>query len=457
MTPHRSLRFQMITALILGLLLSHVIGFFLYTSERRDLVSTTEAFDVAERAYSVVLLLRNFPEDLRGDVLNAADSRAFRVWSSAAPALPAAEPSGEEERVLSYFRALSPRLAPREIRIAISRTLPAGVVPPQRIELPGQPAGGSVETAAELVTMSIDHPGGYWLNFVGAIPKTASIWPSLFGGYLISVVFGAAFISFWLVRRATKPLEDLASAAERLGRDLQTDPLDESAANEIGQAARAFNRMQERLARLVHNRTELLAAISHDLRTPITQLKLRAETLDSPSEREKYIAALEEMDLIIATFLDFARSSFGSEERSRIDLGALVESICNDMADGGAAVTFSGGAAVHFECKRLALKRGVRNLIDNAVKYAGGAEVSADRRGGDIVITIKDRGPGIAEGDVEEMLMPFRRGDPSRSRLTGGIGLGLSIAQAVAHDHGGHIVLRNRAAGGLCAEMMLPA
>jgi signal transduction histidine kinase len=420
-------------------------------------VSTTEAFDVAERAYGVVVLLRNFPEDLRGSVLNASDTRAFRVWSSAAPILPVTELSGDEERVLTYFRTLAPRLGERDIRISISRTLPAGITPPQRTELPGAPAGGSIETAAEVVTITVDHPDGYWLNFVGAIPKAVALWPSLFGGYLISVVFGVAFIAFWLVRRATRPLEDFASAAERLGKDLQTEPLDESAPNEVAQAARAFNQMQERLARLVRNRTELLAAVSHDLRTPITQLKLRAETIDNIAERDKYLAALEEMELIIATFLDYARSSFGNEERSRIDLASLVESICSDMTDGGADVSFAGGDPIQLDCKRLALKRGVSNLIDNAVKYAGGARVTAERRDGDIVIGIEDTGPGIAESDLDEVLMPFRRGDPSRSRLTGGIGLGLSIAQAVAHDHGGRIVLANRSKGGLRAEMILPA
>jgi signal transduction histidine kinase len=215
--------------------------------------------------------------------------------------------------------------------------------------------------------------------------------------------------------------------------------------------------MQERLARLVRNRTEILADESHDLRTPITQLKLRAETIDNIAERDKYLAALEEMELIIATFLDYARSSFGNEERSRIDLASLVESICSDMTDGGADVSFAGGDPIQLDCKRLALKRGVSNLIDNAVKYAGGARVTAERRDGDIVIGIEDTGPGIAESDLDEVLMPFRRGDPSRSRLTGGIGLGLSIAQAVAHDHGGRIVLANRSKGGLRAEMILPA
>ncbi len=199
MSPRRSLRFQMITVLIVGLLLSHAIGFFLYANERHDIVSTTEAFDVAERAYGVVVLLRNLPEDQRADVLKAADARTFRVWSSERPILAARRLSGDEEKVVEYFRTLAPRLADREVRIAISPTLPAGVTPPERPMRPTAPVVGSIESAAEVVTVSLHYPDGYWLNFIGAIPKTVDVWPSLFGGYLISVVFGVAFIAFWLV------------------------------------------------------------------------------------------------------------------------------------------------------------------------------------------------------------------------------------------------------------------
>jgi len=455
-SPARSLRFQMITVLILGLLLSHAIGFLLYTNDRRSVISTTEAFSIAERAAGVFTLLRNLPEAWRSDVLNASDTRNFRVWSTEEPALAENELDSDEEEVLAYLRALTPRLASSEMRVAVTPFLPGGVTPPQRLELPGAPAGGSVETAAELVTISVDHPDGFWLNFIGVIPKPAAVWPSLLGGYLLSVVFGVAIIAFWLVHNATQPLEDFARAAERLGKDIQTEPLNESAPTEVAKAAHAFNIMQERIARLVRDRTELLAAISHDLRTPITQLKLRAEMIENTEEREKFIEALEEMELITATFLDYARSAFGKEDRSRIELGSLVESICSDMADVGAAVVYEEGEPIHCECKRIALKRGVGNLIENAVKHGGGAKVAALRRDGEIVVRIEDNGPGIPDGDLEEVLMPFRRGDPSRSRRTGGVGLGLSIAQAVAHDHGGRIVLANRAGGGLRAELILP-
>lgn len=452
----RSLRGQMISVLILGLLLSHGAGFLLYTLDRREAVSTTEAFDIAERASGVIGLLRRVPENWRGDVLNAADSRAFRVWASETAAIPAHESSDQEQEVLDYLRVLLPRLADREMRLSMSQALPAGVTPPSRAWLSGAPSGGLIETAAEIVTISVHHPDGFWINFVGAVPKSAAFWPRALAGYLIALVVGIALIALLIVRGATQPLADFAAAAERLGKDIETAPLSEDAPKEVARAARAFNQMQERLARLVQTRTEFLAAVSHDLRTPITQLKLRTESMEDGEEREKYAAALEEMDQIIATFLDYARSAYGAEPRSHIDLGSLVESVCNDMGDAGANIAYSGGGLIRLHGKRLALKRAVTNIVENAVKYAGGARVSAQRRDGDIVIRVDDDGPGVPEADLRAVLAPFRRGDPSRNRLTGGAGLGLSIAQAVAHDHGGEVVLSNRSEGGLRAEMILP-
>lgn len=452
----RSLRFQMIAVLILGLLISHIVGFVLYSTDRRTAMSTSEAFDIAERASGVVVLLRNLPEAWRADVLAASDRRAFRVWRREEPIVPVQPPTAEEEKVLDYLRSLLPRLAERDMRVSITPAYPPGV-PDRRNDAPGAAPGPEVDIETEIVSIAIDHPDGFWLNFAGVAPKPPSLIGSIFGGYLVSIIFGVTIVAFWLVGRVTRPLERFARAAERLGKDIQAAPLDETGPVEVARASHAFNLMQERLARLVRERTELLAAISHDLRTPITQLKLRAELIEDEAEREKFFAALEEMELIIATFLDYARSAFGAEERSRIDLTSLIESIGGDMTDAGANIDVIEGERLHFACKRLALKRGVANLADNAVKYAGGGRIAALKRGSDIVIRVEDDGPGIAEDRLDEMLMPFRRGEPSRNRRTGGLGLGLSIAQAVAHDHGGTLVLANRPEGGLRAEMILPA
>ncbi len=452
----RSLRLQTIFILLAGLAVSHLAGLFIYTMDRRDAVAATEALDIAERATGIVILLRNLPEGWREDVLRASDSRLFRVWRTSEAILRVPAASDEDERVLDHLRALLPRLADREMRVSVTASSPPGAEPPPRVEPPGAPTDSAFDTAAEVVTISIHHPDGYWLNVVGAVPRPASAWPGLFSAYILTLVFGAGVLGFWLVRRVTQPLEDFTQAANRLGKNLRASPLGIEGPTEVAVAARAFNRMQQRIARLVENRVELLAAISHDLRTPITRLKLRAETLGDGEDRERFLTALEEMEAVTATFLDYARSSFGNEERSRTELTSLVESVCSDYSDTGANVAWEDGAPIYLDCKRTAVRRAVSNLVDNAVKYGGGASVRVRRNEGHVDIIVDDRGPGIPADALEAVLMPFHRGEPSRSKNTGGVGLGLSIAQAVAHDHGGDLTLENLDAGGLRAALRVP-
>ena len=455
--PFRSLRGQTLIVLIIGLFVSHAIGFLLYTRDRRAAVAITEAFDIAERASGVVGLLRNVSDDWRPDILVASDSRSFRVWQTKVSPLDTAVRSRDDEHVLNYLRTLLPRLAGRDMRVLIAPpSLLTDASPPARLDYPGASVINASGSTAEIVLISIHHPSGFWLNFAGVIPKPGSIWAGVISEYLLSVVVGAAIISFWLVRRVTQPLADFAEAAERLGKDIRSEPLPRDGPREVVQAALAFNQMQDRIARLVDNRMELLAAISHDLRTPVTQMKLRAELLESEEDQEKFIKALGDMEVIIATFHDYARSAYGSEARSRIELGSLVESVCSDMADAGENVVYESDERIYCECKRLAVKRALTNLIDNAVKYGSNARVSLANEGGRIIICIDDDGPGIPPDVVDKAFLPFHRFESSRSRETGGVGLGLSIAQAVAHDHGGDIKLVNRKDGGLRAEFSLP-
>jgi signal transduction histidine kinase len=183
---------------------------------------------------------------------------------------------------------------------------------------------------------------------------------------------------------------------------------------------------------------------------------LRAELADPSPERDKNLAALDEMEATIGTFLAFARASGDREERSQVDIGALVESVCSDFSDGGADVTCVEQEGLVIGCRRLAVKRAVTNLIGNAVKYGHRARVSVRGADHQIVIRVDDDGPGIPEAEIEAVFQPFRRGDASRGPDSGGYGLGLSIAQAIAEDHGGRIRLANRPEGGLRAEMTLP-
>jgi signal transduction histidine kinase len=255
----------------------------------------------------------------------------------------------------------------------------------------------------------------------------------------------------------TAPLAALAAAAERLGRDVDAPPLPETGSAEIRGASHAFNTMQTRLRRLVDNRTQMLAAISHDLRTQLMLLRLRAETVEGTDERDKLLATIGEMDGMLTATLSFARDDAANEARRRSDLGALLASIVDDMADAGLPVTLVQNAeAVILECKPQALRRAIINLIDNAVKYGGSAHATLAATSEVIEIRIDDTGPGIPEDECARVTQPFYRLEDSRSRQTGGMGLGLAIAASVIEAHGGELRLANRESGGLSASIVLP-
>lgn len=453
------MRAQTTVILIIAFLLSHLVGLLIYARDRHAALAIAETYDITERAAGVSVLLRNLPTGWRTDVVQATDSRTFRTWISADPPLAQGGESDAEIDLLNYLRSLLPRLSDRDIRLRIAPRVPDGIDPPERPPAPAATGGAasmSDSPRTPVVVISVNHPDGAWLNFIGFTAEPASFLPAVLGGNLLLASFAVALVAFWLVHRVTAPLSRLSVAAERLGKNIRTEPLSEDGPAEVAQAARAFNLMQSRLTRLVENRTELLAAISHDLRTPITQMRLRTELAANSTLRRKNLEALDEMEAIILTFMDFARAAHDREERLQIDLGALVESICADRSDAGADVECEGEDKLLVECKRLALKRAISNLVDNALKYGKSARVGASRSGGEIRVRIDDTGPGIPDAELEAVFMPFYRSDPSRNKKTGGVGLGLSIAQAIAQDHGGEIRLSNRAGGGLRAELRLP-
>ena len=455
----RSMRVQTAGIILVGLVLSHIAAYQLYSQDRRDSLLMTEALDIAERAAGISRLLRDLPPDWRPRVLAASDSRAFRVWASELPPFEQAEITDEEAEINSYLRSQLPKIFDNEMRVELSTDGNERISAPARQNLAATaltvPSGAG--QPGRQVAIAIYHGGDEWLNFVGQINTPASFLPEFLGLSIISAVFGVGLVAFWLVHRVTVPLTRLADAAERFGRTIRAEPLPEKGPHEVAIAASAFNRMQRRLVELVEGRTELLAAISHDLRTPITQMRLRVELTPPSLDRDKTLSTLDEMEATIATFLQFAKAAHDGEEQSRTDIGALVESICADLADMGADITCDAEKGLIVSCKRLALKRGISNLVENALKHAGSARVEALAAGPRIMVSIEDDGPGIPEAELERVFAPFYRGERSRNRVTGGVGLGLSIAQVVAEDHRGEVHLRNREGGGLRVEFLLPA
>jgi signal transduction histidine kinase len=215
--------------------------------------------------------------------------------------------------------------------------------------------------------------------------------------------------------------------------------------------------MQSRLRELVENRTRLLAAISHDLRTPLTLLRLRAENVADGEDKEKMLATIAEMNAMVGATLQYARDEMIPERVRRTDLTALVQSVVDDMADAGCDVAMAPAAAILLECRPSALKRAVTNLVDNAVKYGKSARLAVRNVAKTVEITIDDEGPGLSEEELARVFQPFYRVEGSRSRETGGVGLGLAIAKSLVERHRGTLTLSNRAIGGLQARISLPA
>ncbi|SEO49812.1 ATP-binding protein [Pseudomonas sp. NFACC39-1] len=262
----------------------------------------------------------------------------------------------------------------------------------------------------------------------------------------------------WLaVRIAVSPLTRLAQAVETLDPNAHSVRLDEKGPTEVVHAAKAFNAMQDRIAAYLKERMQLLAAISHDLQTPITRMKLRAEFMDDGIEKDKLWSDLSEMEHLVREGVAYARSIHGATEAScRINLDAFLDSLAFDYQDIGQDVQLSGKTAAVLDTRPHALRRVLVNLVDNALKFGGAAQIQVQPTAtGQLAIQVLDRGPGINEQELAEVLKPFYRVESSRNRETGGTGLGLAIAQQLAIAMGGSLTLSNRDGGGLCAELRL--
>lgn len=303
-------------------------------------------------------------------------------------------------------------------------------------------------------TVSVRHYDGSWVSVRGARTGFESWrWRALL--WLLAAMLAVAPFAWLLARRLTKPIAAFGAAAERLGRDPRAAPVPLGGPAEIADAAAAFNRMQARLNRYVEDRTTMIAAIAHDLRTPLMRLGLRLEQAPEPL-RSRSESDIHDMQAMIQAALAFFRDEHRVGDRRRLDLRSLVESVTDDLVDRGEAVTLHDGDPLVIEGDTVGLKALVANLVGNALKYAGDAEVTLARIDGHAVIEVRDHGPGIDPDDLDHLFEPFFRGERSRNRDTGGIGLGLSSVRGVARAHGGDAGIANHPDGGAIARVTLP-
>lgn len=262
-------------------------------------------------------------------------------------------------------------------------------------------------------------------------------------------------VAWWAARWLAQPMHRLASAAQELGRNLDRPPLPEDGPAECRDASRVFNQMQARLRQQLADRDGFVAAVSHDLRTPLTRLRLRAEALPNPQDQERFGRDIAEMDAMITATLDYLRGVAQAEPWVRLDVAALVQSLADDQMDMGHAVTVQGQAQP-LAVQAGALRRCLDNLVGNAVRYGGSAEITLQDEPGGLVIAVRDHGPGLPEAELDRVTAPFYRVEASRNRSSGGVGLGLTIAQDIVRRHGGELRLSNAPDGGLLARVWLP-
>ncbi len=469
-----------------GLLLAQLLSALINVAERDRLVAGSFGLQPAQRIADVVRLLDGLGAGERGQVVavlnqpplvlslhdlpritvdgssgwrramfasrlqaSLGDDRAVRVQAREGFSAGAEMPipgKGHPDSMMG--RDLPPGMA---ARMAEHMGLGAGAGPGRRA---GE--GWAMGSGATVLRTEVQLRDGRWARFDTELPGTPELLPwrlLLTLGVLLLTVLALSFVA---VRWVVRPLHVLAQAADALGQDLDHAPLPEDGPLEVRQAARAFNTMQQRLAGFINDRTRVLTALSHDLKTPLTRLRLRAELLDDDEQRERFEADLREMETMVVQTLEFLRGLGHNAPREPVDVNALLATLQADNAALGRTLRIEGRAGAALVADGSMLKRALSNLVDNAFAYGGSATLRVDDSAEALVLQILDDGPGIAEDQLEQVFEPFFRLEGSRSRATGGSGLGLGIARNIARGHGGELLLRNRLEGGLMAVLTLP-
>lgn len=306
-------------------------------------------------------------------------------------------------------------------------------------------------------SISIEGKDGSWIQAEPPHPRflTPLLSPPVVT--VASAILLIAALSIWTAKRSLRPIDQLVDAARRLGVERHASPIDTQGLGDFTVIGDAINEMQNRIKGFIDERTQMLAAISHDLRTSLTRLRLTAEELPEDEAKHTLIRNMEEMEQMVSATLTFAGDDLKREQSEHVDIAALLITICDSFSDMGARAEYSGPDHLFAVCQPVAIKRAFVNVIDNAIKYGDLAHVELGSTEQFIRVTIRDHGPGIPAELVERAFRPFSRLEQSRNRETGGVGLGLAIARDIVSAHGGTISLRTRAEGGLEAELLLPA
>ncbi len=448
-----SIRTRTILVLLVGLTVSHLGSIVVYSTDRESALARANEHLYAERVATLAKLIDAAPLPLRQPLTEAVSSDKVQVWWGKEMGSLRGHPEGARWRMVG--EALRPyfgEIAPDRLHVTVA---PASHdVASQWLSAfhlrHGCPCNLELQVALKLKDAS-------WANFRVQVPGPVSTWPLQSLLSTLVMVSATLLLASWATGWILAPLASFARAAERLGMDVNTPPLPEGGPKEVRAASHAFNQMQQRIMSFVEDRLQMLAAISHDLRTPITRLRLRTEQLPIPGfEQHKMLSDLDELEQMVSASLDFAKDESAEEPSRAIDLAALLGSICDDAVDAGHKAEFEWDSRLVIQGRPLAMKRLFANLVDNATRYGHTARVTAAERQDAIEVVIEDDGPGIPPDQLEKVFKPFYRLDHSRNKGTGGMGLGLATVRSIARAHGGDVTLENPPEGGLRAVVRLP-
>jgi signal transduction histidine kinase len=444
----RSMAGRVFLILLFGIVAAAMLTWWLAFGERQRAMGQFREAHAVERVEQLILALEAVPAAQRQPLLQMANRLGLRIE-------PMAEGISEADarRRSRFTRALDEHLGPPYRFVSLPMN-PADCPPPPHLG-PGFD-GSPPMHRCEAIGITLRDGSRLRLtmlpprNPMPPAPRPDFLW------YLVLFLSSIALLAYLVARMTMRPLKRLAQAADDLGNDINQPPLQLDGASEIRQASSAFNAMQARIRQHIQQRTQMLAAITHDLQTPLTRLRLRLEKVADAELRDKLVGDLSAMQGMVREGLELARSMDTIEPMQPLALDSLLDSVCSDAADAGQAVTLAGQVGLPVMARPLALRRCLINLLDNAVKYGQSARVTVQRDAGSAVIRIHDSGPGIAPDQLQKVFEPFYRIETSRSRDTGGTGLGLTIARNIAQQHGGSLTLENHPDGGLEATLTLP-
>ena len=468
--PLNTLTGRMVLVTIIAVALSYAAAFALFANERGAALRRAAETAVTERIAFTTERLSAAPADDRAAI--AANIRDFSILYSIddAPAVDRSARAGPAARIA---RSLVERLAAEDVR-AHAQTVEGpsrrwrirdrdregferrrGGPEPSRRDILRREARERTPVRSTEVTVSIPLEDGAWLNAITRLPGPRPAPLSVLFGALVAVLatgIGAALVA----RQIGKPLAELADAAQALGAGETDVTASVRGPADVRRASSAFNAMAQRLGRQLGRQRQMLWALSHDLRTPITALKLRAELVEDESARERLLAPIAEMERLTEQALSLARAGASEEERVSVDLAEIARTLCGELRDMGLDVRAEAPDEVRAECRPSEVARALRNLAENAAKYGGGGVMRVWRTAeGEAAVEIYDQGPGVPEHLIAQLTAPFFRADEARSGGDGA-GLGLAITQAIAEAHGGRLILANRKPRGFSATLVLP-